>query len=71
MSGEWLTLGRKEHKCVKPTALAVGLAGARPGALWRCSECGLIWELGEDPVSLEDTWNEYQELSSGEEPWGP
>lgn len=64
-AGEWLTLGTGWHKCAKPDEPKIELARARAGALWRCSECGLVWELSRTPASMyggsEWTWTEFQE----------
>jgi len=63
VSGEWLTMGHREHKCDTPAGGQIERTGASEGALWRCSECGLVWELSVD--SGRWTWSEYQQAEKG------
>lgn len=76
MSGEWLTLGQVRHECQKPLSGAIERAGAVVGALWRCAECGLVWELSQEMRPTPDrdygvrmdffwTWTEYQQADKG------
>lgn len=58
------------HECAKPDEPKIELAKARAGALWRCSECGPVWELqgrhedGYGPGFW--IWAEFQQAES----WG-
>jgi len=63
VSGEWLTLGIRKHQCDTPDALQIERIKATEGALWRCSECGLVQELAWTNGWW--TWTEYQQAEKG------